>query len=172
MADFEEQAEEEQESESQNTRQKRERRSTAVASPDQYRDEKFMRWQSHYNSRTPKKKKKRTDRNDKNAKPESLQGILWNVILNIESKDGVESGRSKPCSADNSNQESSSHVCYSSFVRRKCKEYQPRKNQFEDLDILAETKVGSDGSLRAYFKNEADGLELDCRLSLTDRPPE
>ena len=48
-------------------------------------------------------------------------------------------------------------------MRRKCREYQPRKNLFEEADLLAETKLGSDGCLHAYFKNEADGLELDCR---------
>lgn len=56
-----------------------------------------MRWESHYNSRTPKKKKKRSERNEKNSKSESLQGILWNVIQKVENKDGLETGRSRYC---------------------------------------------------------------------------
>lgn len=54
-----------------------------------------MRWENHYNSRTPKRKKKRLEKNDKNSKAESLQGILWNVIQKVDNKEGIDGGRSR-----------------------------------------------------------------------------
>ena len=62
--------------------------------------------------------------------------------------------------------ESGSQLGYTKFLKNRIMSYTRRKNIYEDIDLISETKLNDKGEVSIFFKNDSDTAALNCKSDL------
>lgn len=64
--------------------------------------------------------------------------------------------------------ETGSQLGYTRFLKNRIASYTRRKNVYEDVDLISESKLGEKGELSIYFRNDLDTADLQCKMVSLD----